>query len=422
VSTSATLTIDRLAAGGDGIARHNGLAVFVPRTVPGDTATVALHPQKTFARGRVLSIVTPSPDRVPPQCVHYERDQCGGCQIQGMSYSAQLVAKGAIIRDALARIARRDVAEVQVGPSPEEWQYRNALSCTVQVDRTRPEGFVAGFHVLGDPTHVFSLERCELVATDVMRCWQELTPQFAMLPRAATLRVTVRRLADDGAMAVHVEGGRKWDRRSVESMVQDSPAVVACWWTPADGPRKLMVDRRTTAAAGASFAQVNPPMAAALQQHVLSLIESRAESHIVDAYAGSGDLSVALASRGVRVTAIELDADAAALASDRMTAAGAREVGSRVVVGRVEAHLAAALPASLVVLNPPRSGLHERVPALLANAAVTRIIYISCDPATLARDLARLGARWSLSRVDGFDMFPQTAHVETVCLLEARDA
>jgi 23S rRNA (uracil1939-C5)-methyltransferase len=132
----------------------------------------------------------------------------------------------------------------------------------------------------------------------------------------------------------------------------------------------------------------------------------------VDAYAGSGATAVPLAQRGVRVTAIELDAAAARWTASRLPA------GSRSVAARVEDALPSALPADVVVLNPPRKGVDERVTTeLQERASDTRaIVYVSCNPATLARDLARL-PRWRIASLISFDMFPQTAHVETVCEL-----
>ena len=137
---------------------------------------------------------------------------------------------------------------------------------------------------------------------------------------------------------------------------------------------------------------------------------------VVDAYAGSGALAAALLRDGRRVTAIELDPDASAVAG----AALRGDPLSRVLTGRVEHMLPYALPADLAVLNPPRAGVDPTVPPMLSaeSSGVRRILYVSCDPATLARDIVRLGSAWTLTAVQGFDMFPQTAHVETVCTLD----
>jgi 23S rRNA (uracil1939-C5)-methyltransferase len=136
---------------------------------------------------------------------------------------------------------------------------------------------------------------------------------------------------------------------------------------------------------------------------------------VVDGYAGTGDTAARLAAAGVRVTALELDADATAVSARRLPP------GSRAVAGRVEDTLGAALPADVVIVNPPRAGLHERVPAVLegAGSGHRALVYVSCNPATLARDLARMPGH-EVVALRSFDMFPQTAHVETVCELVRR--
>jgi 23S rRNA (uracil1939-C5)-methyltransferase len=162
----------------------------------------------------------------------------------------------------------------------------------------------------------------------------------------------------------------------------------------------------------ASFAQVNTEMAEVLRAYVLHKARSFNPKSVVDAYSGAGDLAVVLSMDGVTVTAIELDPEAAEWSATKLTGS------SRAVKGRVEDELPSALPADLVILNPPRAGVDSRVAATLeAEAARLRgIIYVSCNPATLARDLSRLPS-YRIESLRSFDMFPQTAHVETVCEL-----
>jgi 23S rRNA (uracil1939-C5)-methyltransferase len=151
-------------------------------------------------------------------------------------------------------------------------------------------------------------------------------------------------------------------------------------------------------------------VAEALAAHVVERVMAHAPATVVDAYAGAGDVAVELAGRGVRVDAIELDAEAAAWAAARLPA------GSRAHAGRAEELLPGALPADVVLLNPPRAGVDARVTTALEATPPRAVVYVSCNPATLARDLARLPG-FRLQAVTAFDMFPQTAHVETVCEL-----
>jgi 23S rRNA (uracil1939-C5)-methyltransferase len=415
---TATLRIDAIAAGGDGVARHEGLVVFVPRTVPGDEVVVELERHKRLARGTVRRLVTASPDRVEPPCPHYVQDRCGGCQVQALAYDAQRREKGRIVRDALQRLAGRDVGEVAVAASPLPFRYRNSLTLALRRDRLRPGGWLGGLHVLGRPDEVFALADCHITREDVNAAWQRVLAAGEHLPRAFELRGTIR-VIGEGALGLHVEGGARWSESSVRALGDAVPALRAIWWSPADAARTLRLDRRDAAVPGASFSQVNDAVAAAMRAHVLDVVQELAPARVVDAYAGAGAYAVPLAASGLDVTAIELDADASAA-----TAAAFRSVQApraRAVHGRVEALLPSALPADVVIVNPPRAGVAEGVARQLEATPPRRLVYVSCDPATLARDLGRLGAGWRLHDVRAFDMFPQTAHVETVCTLDRED-
>ncbi|MFL5527210.1 MAG: hypothetical protein ACJ79I_12365, partial [Gemmatimonadaceae bacterium] len=186
----------------------------------------------------------------------------------------------------------------------------------------------------------------------------------------------------------------------------------AVWWEPDDKPRRLLFDNRRERTPSASFAQINAGMAEILRNHIFERARSYEPRSVVDAYAGAGHTSAALSELGIRVTAIELDADAARWSASRL-----REP-SRSIQARVEDALPGVLPADVVILNPPRSGVDQRVATTLESEAehVRAVIYVSCNPATLARDLARLPT-YAIEHVHAFDMFPQTAHVETVCEL-----
>jgi 23S rRNA (uracil1939-C5)-methyltransferase len=415
MSESATVTIERIAAGGDGIARHDGMVVFVPRAVPGDVVTVDLIRQRTFARGRIVTRVTASGDREPAPCPHYDGDRCGGCQLQGLRYEAQLTIKSELIRDALTRIGRQDITAVPITPSPAPWRYRNTLTLALQRDRLRPSGWLAGMHVAGDPTQIFALDECLLAMPEVMDGWRRVLRGAEHLPRSMALRGTVRLLAA-GGLAITIEGGAQWKQSSVEALVGVVPDVRAIWWVRDDEVRTLRFDRRGVQEAGASFAQVNPPVAAMLRDYVVAQVDASSPEAVVDAYAGSGALASRLRRDGRTVTAIELDKEASAVAGTML----GDDPRARVLTGRVEHLLPLALPASVVVLNPPRAGVDATVPPMLAApaAGVTRVIYVSCDPATLGRDIARLGPGWRVTAVRAFDMFPQTAHVETVCTID----
>ena len=401
---SAELTIHSIAAGGDGVARAEGFVVFVPRTAPGDRVRATLERRNRFARGTLVEVVDPSPQRVDPPCEHYRVDRCGGCQLQHLDYDAQRDAKAGIIRDSLARIGKREIQLPQVRPSDRRWRYRTKL--TLGLRRTA-DAWLMGLHPYDDPVALFQLRDCPITDERVLTVWREVFSAAKWLPEANELRGAVR-LVGDGA-SITIEGGAGWT--TADEFLTHVPSATAVWWEPDDARRRLVASRGS-APAGASFTQVNAGVAEQLREHVLSRVRRHVPRTVLDAYAGIGDTAAPLAESGSTVTAIELDREAAAVCASRLPS------GSRVLTGKVEDLLPSALPSDAVIVNPPRTGMHERATALLQRAARAPrvLVYVSCNPATLARDLARM-PRYRIESLLGFDMFPQTAHVETVCEL-----
>ena len=412
-AATARIRVDSIAAGGDGVGRHDGMAVFIPRTAPGDLVDASLESRGRFARGTLVSVIESSSSRVAPGCDHYTRDRCGGCQLQHMAYDAQLRAKSTIVRDAMQRIGKREVPEVAVVPSPAPWGYRTKLTLALRWAGNR---WVAGLHRYDDPDAVFQLERCPITDDRVVDIWRSIFAASSLLPRSRRLRGAVR-LTGDGASFV-LEGATQWP--GARELAERVPALTTIWWEPQGGRRRLLVDRRDTGDAetaggpkspDASFVQVNTAAARLLHSHVVALAMSHTPVTVVDGYAGAGATAITLAERGARVTAIELDAASARWVAAHLPA------GSRSLVARVEDVLGEALPADVVILNPPRAGVDERVTTTLQQAGAPRaIVYVSCNPATLARDVLRLPG-YRVASLTSFDMFPQTAHVETVCEL-----
>ena len=402
---TATVRVDSIAAGGDGVARAEGFVVFVPRSAPGDVGDVDIAMRGSFARAPFVRIVEPSPSRIDPPCPHYTADKCGGCQLQHMDYGAQLEAKAGIIRDSIQRIGKRSIEKPVVSPSPDQWRYRRKL--TLAMSR-HGDHWIAGLHPYDAPRRVFALRDCPITDARVVEVWHSVMRAQEALPIASALRGAVR-LDEDGATFV-LEGGDVWP--SAARFFEAVPSLRALWWIPENKRRRLMQERGGSRSPGASFIQVNAPVAAQMQELVLARVLAHAPATVIDGYSGSGELALSLASVGVRVTAIELDGDASAYAGARLP------TGSRAVPGKVEELLPAALPADVVVLNPPRTGVDGRVTELLdqCEPAPRAVVYVSCNAATLARDLGRM-PRYRIASLRAFDMFPQTAHVETVCEL-----
>jgi 23S rRNA (uracil1939-C5)-methyltransferase len=323
-----------------------------------------------------------------------------------MTYDSQLVAKQTIIRDSLQRIGKRAIDPPAIERSPEEWRYRTKLTLAI---RRRGARWIAGLHPYDDPVRVFPLSDCPITDRRVVSAWREVMEADAYFPDATELRASIRITSDGPALVMM--GGESWAARDQFSSAV--PSLSAVWWEPADDkPRRLLYDRRVDKTPSASFTQVNAGMAEILREYVLARARALDPRTAIDAYAGDGQTATLLSEGGVAVTAIELDRDASEWSSSRL------RPPSRAVQGRVEEILPTALPADLVVLNPPRAGVDARVTdALEANASqIRRLIYVSCNPATFARDVSRLPS-YVIETTRAFDMFPQTAHVETVCEL-----
>ena len=399
--------VESIAAGGDGIGRLDGLVVFVPRTAPGELVEAAVRPQGRLARGRLLRILEPSADRVAPACRHYDGDRCGGCQVQHVSPEAQLEAKRRIVRDAFERIGKRNVDVPSVVRSPANWHYRSRLTLAM---RWRNGAWVMGLHTFDDVDRVFDLRECPITDEKVVDAWLAIRAQSQLLPRAPELRGTVRRIGDENAFIL--EGGARWTHAS--EFAARLPDMHLIRWKPDAGAVRRIVDRRTGTIPEESFDQVNQPVAAAARDEIIRRALSVKPASAVDAYAGLGFTSRALSDADVTVTSIELDPDATAFASNRV------KPPSRVLTGRVEDLLPGALPADVVILNPPRAGVDRSVTDALSANPPRRVLYMSCNPTTLARDVARL-PRFRVNSVLAYDMFPQTAHVEVVCELEPEE-
>ncbi|HEX9564399.1 MAG TPA: TRAM domain-containing protein [Gemmatimonadaceae bacterium] len=407
-SPPARITIESIAGGGDGIGHLDGLAVFVPRTAPGDVVEATVRLRGRLGRGEVVRLIEQSPDRVAPRCRHYLGDDCGGCQLQHLSYEPQLEQKRRIVQDAFQRIARRAVDVPPVVPSPSQWGYRSRLTLAMRSQRGQ---WVIGLHGRLDPGRVFSLGECPITDDRVVAAWREVIAASALLPAAPELRGVVRLLGTEAGFVV--EGGSTWP--GARDFAARCLSLSVIRWRPAHDAPRVLVDRRSAGTPEESFEQVNPAIAAMARSELVERAMAHAPLTAVDAYAGLGATAGELAGRSVSVTVIESDEEAAAYVARRLPAV-------RVVVGRVEERLAGVLPADVIILNPPRAGIDQRVSDVLNMAPRLRcVLYMSCDPATLARDVGRLTS-WRVASVRAYDMFPQTAHVEVVCELtpEAR--
>jgi 23S rRNA (uracil1939-C5)-methyltransferase len=414
VDVSETVLIESLAAGGDGVGRlADGMAVFVPRTAPGDRVRLAdVRRRRRHAHASLAAVEAPGPGRVEPPCPHFTHDGCGGCQWQHLGAAAQRAAKARIVGDALRRLGHIDVPDPEVVASPRDLGYRATITLTV---RWTPAGPVAGFHDHRDPARVIPLERCAIAREEVAALWDALRPAIGALPRGSDVRLKLRVAPDGGLHAVVAGGDGAWTTPG--PLVEAAAArglPVTVWWEPTGGAARRMAGA-TADRSAVAFEQVNPEVAAALRAAVLEAAPADAGGRALDLYAGAGEVGLALAGRGWEVATVETNEAAVARTAERARREG---LAVRIIAGRVEERLHQLLPARLVVANPPRAGLDPRAATALAARMPEWLVYVSCDPATLARDLRRLGASAERLALRCFDMFPQTGHVETLAVLD----
>ena len=403
-----SVRIERIAAGGDGIGHlQDGRAVFVPRSAPGDLLELAqVTRQRSFARARIGRLVEPGPDRVAPRCPHYERDRCGGCQLQHLAPGAQREARRAIVGDALRRVGRLEVADPPLEPAGSDWEYRARITLHQAADGRR-----IGFHRLGQPGEIFDLETCHIAEPSVQELWSVVRLLRRLLPtRFDSLTL---RLERGGARHVMVRGlDAAWPdaSRLVDTLRARLPNVTV-WWQPPEGAARVVGE--SVAFPATVFEQVNPPMGDRVRAWAVNALGAVRDQAGWDLYSGIGETSRMLLERGARVESVESDARAVRVAE---SSKGQGEL--RAHTGKVEDVVDTMRAPDFVITNPPRTGMDARVVKAIGASPAQRLVYVSCDPATLGRDLRALGEGWRLTDLRAFDLFPQTAHVETVAFLE----
>ena len=431
------LTIDSLAHGGNGVARLEGYVVFVAGAVPGDRvrATVGKS-KKAYAEARAIEIVEPSPDRVPEFADH------PGAPWQVLPYERQLEVKASQVDEALTRIGRLSGYELEpIVPADEQWRYRNKVEFSFG---TGPEGeLVCGFHAPGRWNDIVGMDDCKLVSARV----NELREQVLAFckgygawdrrdQRGFLRNLVIREGRRTGQTQVRlVTSPGKLD---VDGLIEAVDAD-GLWWTQTADLGESTYGGESTLLAGApqlvdrlggldflispeAFFQTNTEMAEKLYGVALEYAALRGHERVFDLYSGIGTIALSMATRAREVIGLEIVEPAVADAIENARVneiqnatfyAGDARLALRELVER------AGRP-DLAVIDPPRAGLSQKIVRRVVDAAPARIVYVSCNPTTLAPNAAQLvEAGYRLVKVRPVDMFPQTPHIECVALLEA---
>ena len=427
--------IEKIITGGLGLARRaDGMVVLTRFVLPGETVAVRETAQhRGYVEADLVQVLMPSAERITPVCPHFT--VCGGCDFQHIDAGAQFRHKKEICAEALLRAGLHVGAEVlePVLPSPRSFNYRHRIR--LKLTAAGELGFFQHRSNL-----IVAIDQCPVATDRLNTALRQL--QASALPReaAAVVReiVLLHSPADDRIHALLLpEPGTTVNAKAIVACAGELPAIQALWCKTKSGlellagndPAPLLRQDFPPEICGrpftlrwppGSFSQVNAEQNQRLIRLVLQLAGRVAGQHVLDLFCGMGNFAVPLALAGARVMGVERSRDSVAGARNNATVADCQDIEF------IAADVAKALNTPVltrnrfdqIVLDPPRQGL-GRDSLLLAELGAPRIIYISCDPATLMRDLALLTARgYRLARITPVDMFPQTHHIETVALLE----
>ncbi|MBT9311170.1 23S rRNA (uracil(1939)-C(5))-methyltransferase RlmD [Leptothoe kymatousa] len=443
------VTIESLSNSGDGVGRWQERVVFVANSVPGDTLQVRLTRIKAnYGYGKWIQILQPSPHRVRPACI--VADKCGGCQWQAVDYAQQMAAKEHQVQSALARIGGlSDVRIEAILGAPQVLKYRNKV--TYPLARGNGGTVKAGYYRQGSH-QIVNLNQCPiqheqldplLVAAKTAiqtRQWS-LYNEKKHQGRLRHLGLRVGQHTQQVLLTLVTTGHLPDVKQQAEQWLEEHPNLVGVCLNINTHKTNRIFGEETTCLAGQpyieelflglrlriqpnTFFQVNTLQAERLVQIVLDELNLQGNETVVDTYCGIGTLSLPIAQRVARCIGIELQAEAVAQARHNAALNGLQN--TEFFAGSVEELLQdisgqEARPIDAVVLDPPRKGCDRTVLDTLLEIAPARVVYMSCNPTTLARDLKILCAQdYRLQKVQPADFFPQTAHVECVAFLEHR--
>lgn len=421
-------TIESLAFQGHGIAKPNGVTVFVPRTVPGDKVEIKItNIKKSFAFGQCIKVIEPSPHRITPKCPYFER--CGGCQYQNMQDAFIAQQKIQQLRDIFARMGPGDTVIEPLIIGQKRIQYRNRISFR------RDENATQGFISLDDYT-TLDIDHCLIADPKINEIWHEIKPFIANINAKVMPFVTLRLVNDE--VVVIFATTKAFNKNELIRRFQDQPYKVYTTTINEKKPQAIGKDllplfedpiyleenihRAPYIVRPDLFFQTNIEIAEKMMTHISNKI-SQAPSRALDLYCGSGLFSIMLAKLGFDVLGIEVQYPAVKCAKQTALVHGVEEK-TQFQTGKALTLLERLIEKQstfpLTIVDPPRAGLHKDIIPMLSNIGTKQLVYVSCDPTTLARDTKRLNNHgFELKSVTPFEMFPQTYHIECIAIMQA---
>ncbi|WP_163970967.1 23S rRNA (uracil(1939)-C(5))-methyltransferase RlmD [Oceanobacillus halotolerans] len=445
-----TLQFEDLTHEGNGVGKVNGYPLFVPYALPGEEATVkVVKVNKNFGFGKLIDVTTPSPERVEPPCdVFYK---CGGCQIQHMSYNMQLEMKQNQVKNVMRKIAHLDHIPVYPTIGMEDpWRYRNKVAIPVG---EKDGELITGFYRKKSHQIIDDMDTC-VVQDDLNDRMVEAVRRIAdrlgisaydeKSDRGVLRHIMVRtgRETKD-TMVVIITRTEKLPHQEelVQELTATYPHVKSIIHNINNKRTNVILGRKTNviwgkeyiydsigdiqfAISAKSFYQINPPQTKKLYEKALEYAKIDRDDVVVDAYCGIGTISLFLAQKAKKVYGVEIVPDA--INDAKMNAELNGITNTEFVVGKAEKVMPQwkeeGLDPDVIIVDPPRKGCEEDLLHAMADMKPKRIVYVSCNPSTLARDVNILEeSGYTAKEVQPVDMFPQSMHVEAVCRLERRD-
>jgi 23S rRNA (uracil1939-C5)-methyltransferase len=408
VSDVFELELTAMAHGGAALGRHGGRTIFVPYTIPGERITARITQDKgRFAYAEAVAVHAISPARAEPPCPYFGPGQCGGCQWQHIVYEKQLEYKQSVVRDQLARIGKLQAPIVHpVFPSPTPWEYRAHMTFTLTDDGVPGQWST-------DNSTVVPIEACHILHPALAEIYAQISLET---PEVRRIKFQVGSRPDDRMIILETDTDLAPEIEvdlpvSVNLLLSDNEPVNLI-----GSPHvTYQIGGRSFRVTAGGFFQANPPVAEKLVAEVLERLALRSDETVLDLYSGVGLFTAFIAEQAGLVVSVESYPPAVTDAEDNLTDL----TNVDIIEGPVEAVLGdLEEPFEAAVVDPPRTGLQSEVIDEIARLAIPRVIYVSCDPATFARDVHQLAQHgYRLLDVQPVDMFPQTFHIECVATL-----